>query len=152
MQPWSDVRARERQRRVAVTQEILMEALGEVRPSVSEPERDKYSKMLVLVGALCGGRKEDDGGRGQIEWRGGGGGGWGGRGLLGRKGGGGWGGREGADGEEGRGGWGGRKGEGKWGGREGVDGEGGIGCVGRVRMGRKGKGKEGVDREGKLGK
>ena len=42
----SSVRARERQRRVVVTQEILMEALGRVRPSVSESERNKYSKML----------------------------------------------------------------------------------------------------------
>ena len=70
----SSLRARERQRRVVVTQEILMEALGGVRPSVSEPERNKYSKMLVLVGALC---------RGTKRWRRWGGG----RGLMGREGG-----------------------------------------------------------------
>ena len=83
-----------------------MEALGGVRPSVSEPERNKYSKMLVLVRALC------VGGGG---WGGGGGGSW----RMGRKGGadgvkggGGWeGGREGGGGwEEGRGVWGGRVG------------------------------------------
>ena len=71
-----------------------MEALGGVRPSVSEPERNKYSKMLVLVRALC-------------VWGGGGGGSW----RMRRKGG--------ADGVKGGGGWEG----GGFGRKAGVDGE-----------------------------
>ena len=81
----SSLRARERQRRVVVTQEILMEALGGVRPSVSEPERNRYSKMLVLVRALCvsgSWRMRRKGGADGVK----GGGGWEGGGLGGRQG------------------------------------------------------------------
>ena len=45
-----------------------MEALGGVRPSVSEPERNKYSKMLVLVRALCVGVGGGGGGEGVGGW------------------------------------------------------------------------------------
>ena len=69
----SSVRAREQQRRVVVTQEILMGALGGVRPSVSEPERNKYSKMLVLVGELSVYSRGREGGREGGRERGGGG-------------------------------------------------------------------------------